>query len=228
MPPLERLITAVAVLLVGVVLAGLARRRRMTSCVSFALYLVAVGAADALIAASPTRFWRRDFWILKETVHNLLKLAIALELMVRIFHHFPTAYLSVRRAVAAVVAILGALVWSSLGKGTDFRSVVGTLNPHVIDATVWLFVALGAYCLWYHLPLDSIHKAILTGLVPYLLVYSVVQKVVGAMGSERAALFNATAPYVYLAVLTYWASVAWRHDAGDAGTRVKRMMPPAA
>jgi hypothetical protein len=224
MPAHERITTALVVLLIGGIIAGLVVRRRAGSCVSYVLYLGAVAAADFLLAAWPQRFWKRDFWIFKETIHNLLKLAIALELMVRVFHHFPTAYVSVRRAVLVVVGVLAALIWSSLGAAVDYNAVVGRLNPHVIDATVWLFVALGAYCLWYHLPLDAIHKAILFGFVPYLLFYSVVHRAIVALGWERGAALNSTAPFVYLAVLVYWARVAWRRDAGDAGTRVRRMI----
>jgi hypothetical protein len=225
MPAHERVTAALAVALLAAIIAALFARRRAGSCVSFVLYLVAVAAADFLLAAWPDRFWKRDFWIFKETVHNLLKLAIALELIVRVFHHFPSAYVSVRRAVMLVVVVLGALVWSSLGPEVDYNHVVGRLNPHVIDATVWLFVALGAYCLWYHLPLDAIHKAILIGFVPYLLFYSVVHRMVVALGWQRAVVLNRTAPFVYLSVLAYWAYVAWKREAGDAATRVRRMMP---
>ena len=223
MPAYERVLSALAVFVFATILTGLAVRRRLVSCVSFVLYLLAVAASDLLIASWPERFWKRDFWIFKETIHNLLKLAVALELIVRVFHHFPSAYVSVRRAVVVVVAVLAALIWSSLGAGADYNAVVGRLNPHVIDATVWLFVALGAYCLWYHLPLDAIHKAILIGFVPYLLFYSVVHRTVVALGWQRAAVLNRTAPFVYLAVLGYWAYVAWRrHD--EEGTRVRQMM----
>jgi hypothetical protein len=225
MPLTARALAAGAAILVFVVLAGLVVRKRVTACWSFALYLAAVGVADLLIAAWPARFFRYDFWILKESVHNLLKLAVALELTVRIFQPFPSAYAAARRAVMVVVAGLGALIWFSLAGGTDYFSVVGRLHPHVNDGTVWLLVALGGYCLWYHLPLDSIHKAILIGLVPYLLVYSVVQRAFVALGWERGNLINHTAPVAYLALLVYWAFVAWRPaTVGDAGTRVSRLL----
>ena len=224
MPLYERVLSAIAVLVFVTILSGLAVRRRLGNCVSFVLYLLAVAASDFLIAGWPQRFWRRDFWIYKETVHNFLKLAIALELMVRVCHHFPTAYVSVRRAAVVVIAILGALVARSVDAEVAYSDIVGRLHPHVVDATVWLFVALGAYSLWYHLPLDSIHKAILIGFVPYLLFYSVVLRVVGALGYERALLLNRSAPFVYLCLLVYWAYAAWKRESGDSGTRVRRMM----
>jgi hypothetical protein len=225
MPLSERVVTAVAVVLICGVLAGLFVRRRAASCWSFVAYLVAVAVSDLLIAGWPHRFWREGFWILKEGVHNLLKLATALELMVRIFQPFPSAYAAARRGVLVVVAGLAALVWFTLAGGTDYITVVGRLYPHVYDATVWVLVALGGYCLWYHLPLDSLHKAILIGLVPYLLVYSVMQRSLASFGWERGYLFNATSPMAYLLLLVYWGYVAWRPaTVGDAGTRVGRLL----
>jgi hypothetical protein len=225
MPLDQRVIAVVAVILICVVLAGLFVRRRAASCWSFVAYLVAVALADLLIVSWPHRFWRQDFWIFKESVHNVLKLATALELMVRVFQPFPTAYVAVRRVVLLAVAGLAVLVWSSLRHGTGYIPVVGRLNPHVYDMTVWILVGLGGYCLWYHLPLDSLHKAILIGWVPYLLVYSVMQRSLAAFGWERGYLFNRTSPIAYLLLLAYWAHVAWKPAAGgDAGTRVGRLL----
>ena len=221
MSPLKRALAVAVVILLCAILAGLVARRRAASCWSFVAYLAAVALSDLLILRWPERFWQEDFWILKESVHNLLKLAVALELMIRIFQPFPLAYAAARRAALVVVAGLGALIWLSLSGGTDYHAVVGRLHPHVNDGTVWLLVALGGFCLWYHLPLDSLHKAILIGLVPYLLVYSVVQRAVVAVGWERGWIFNGSAPLAYLALLVYWAYVVWRPaTVGDAGTRI--------
>ena len=225
MPVTARALTAAGALLAFVVLAGLVVRRRVPACRSFALYLVAVGVADLLIAVWPARFWRHDFWMVKESVHNVLKLAVAFELMIRIFQPFPTAYATARRGVILIMTGLAALVWFSLSAGTDYLAVVGRLNPHVNDGTVWLLVALATFCLWYHLPLDILHKAILTGLVPYLLVYSVVQRTIAALGWERGDLLNRTAPLAYLALLLYWAAIAWRSGVGmDSGTHVGQLV----
>lgn len=225
MSPVDRAFIGAGVILTCAILAGLVARRRAASCWSFVAYLAAVALTDLLIALWPERFFRQGFWILKENVHNLLKLAVALELMVRIFQPFPSAYAAARRGVIVVVAGLAALVWFSLSHGTDYVTVVGRLHPHVNDGTVWLLVALGGYCLWYHLPLDTLHKAILIGLVPYLLVYSVVQRAVAALGWERGDLFNTTAPIAYATLLAYWVSVVWKPGPGaDAGTRIGRLI----
>jgi hypothetical protein len=221
----DRAIIWLAVALIGLVLAGLAMRHRAASCVAWTLYLAAVAASDALVAGWPSRFWTRDFWMLKEGVLNLLKLAIGFELMVRIFGAFPTAYVTARRGAVAAVIMLGVMVSTSFSDAISYRVVVGRFQSSVNDGTVWLLVAVGAFCLWYHLPLDSIHKAILIGLVPFLLVYSVALRALVAMGWERGDFFNATAPHAYLVMLVYWARVAWRRaPEDDSGTRVARLV----
>ncbi len=129
MSPWVRAQVVIGLILICAILAGLVARRRAASCWSFVAYLAAVAVSDLLIAVWPERFFRKDFWILKESVHNLLKLAVALELMVRIFQPFPSAYAVARRGVVLVIAGLGALIWSSLRGGTDYTAVVGRLHP---------------------------------------------------------------------------------------------------
>jgi hypothetical protein len=62
--------------------------------------------------------------------------------------------------------------------------------------------------------------AILFGLVPYLLVYSVVMRALVAVGWERGDIFNETAPMVWRIVIVYWAFVAWRRNTEDPAPRV--------
>jgi hypothetical protein len=214
MSTLDDFLSAVGLMLVYLVLAGLFVRGRAGSCWSFTAYICVVAISDTLMDFWPGRFWRKDIWILKETVLNVLKLFIALELMVRIFRAFPSAYASARRAVGAVLLVVVALVAVSLSTGTAYEDIVGRLYPHVNDGTVWLLVAVGGYSVWYHLPLDSLHKAILIGLVPFLLMYSVVQRAVVALGWERGAAVNSSAPFAYALLLAYWTYAVWQRRAG--------------
>jgi hypothetical protein len=225
MPALNDILSAADLALVYVVLAGLFVRQRARSCWTFTAYIVAVTVSDTLMFFWPDRFYRRDIWIFKETVLNLLKLLIAVELMVRIFGAFPSAYASARRAVMIVLLVILALAVVSLSSGTAYQDIVGRLYPHVNDGTVWLLVAIGGYSVWYHLPIDSLHKAILIGLVPFLLLYSVVQRAVVSLGWERAAAINSSAPLAYAFLLAYWAYAVWRKkDEVDAGQRVSDLM----
>jgi hypothetical protein len=221
----DTVVAVVALLFECVVLAGLFVRGKARSCWSFTAYIFAVALSDGLMLFWPGRFFRQDVWIFKESVLNLLKLGIALELMVRIFRHFPSAYASTRRAVIVVLALVVLLVGAALRRGTGYQDVVGRIHPHVNDGTVWLLVAVGGCSVWYHLPLDSLHKAILTGLIPFLLMYSVAQRAVLALGWERADVFNTSAPVAYTFLLAYWTYAVWRTRGGlDSGQRVSDLM----
>jgi hypothetical protein len=217
----DRLQIGFAVILLTGILVGLFVRGRARSCWSFVAYLLAVAISDLLVALWPDVFWRKSVWMFKENVHSALKLAIVIELTIRIFQPFPAAYVAARRALIAVGIGFGALLAIALGEGTDYRAVVGRLYPHVLDGTVWLFIALAAYCLWYHLPLESIHKAILMALVPYLLIYSVVLRAIVALGWERGDVFNTSGPLAYLVVIFYWLYAAWaKNPNADSAKRV--------
>jgi hypothetical protein len=218
-------VAVAALVLVYVVLAGLFVRGKAGRCWSFTAYIFVVALSDTLMTGWPARFFRHDVWIFKESVLNVLKLAIAFELMVRIFRHFPSAYASARRAVLVVLAFVVLVVGVSLQRGTGYQEVLGRLHPHVNDGTVWLLIAIGGYSVWYHLPLDSLHKAILIGLVPFLLIYSVAQRAVVALGWERGDAFNTSAPVAYTILLAYWTYAVWRTRGGaDPAQRVSELM----
>ena len=93
----DRLHIGFAVILLTGIIVGLFVRGRARSCWSFVAYLLAVAISDLLAALWPETFWRKSVWMFKENVHNVLKLAMVIELMVRIFRPFPAAYVAARR-----------------------------------------------------------------------------------------------------------------------------------
>ena len=201
--------------LAAVVVAGLLARRRTSACVSLPIYLTVVAVADALMVAWPKRFFTPAFYMQKEIVINLVIMAMALELLHRIFRPFPRAHGIARRGTLLVVLALAALVGGALLEGAAYRQVVGRLNPLLTDGSVWLMATTGLLAVWYHLPLDAIQKAILLGLVPYLLVFSVISRVVVAIDWHEADAIISVAPLCYIGMLAYWTAVAWERDRGD-------------
>src|SRR5688500_4793757 len=164
MGPAEKIVVCVAILLLAVCLAGLFVRGRQRLCVSFTLYLGAVLLSDTLILVWPQRFHSWDFWVIKESAHNLLKFAIALELTVRTFRAFPAA----RKTVTGLVLAVLVLTWLSVGptprlRGAGPRELAMNLQPYVLAGTLWLFLAISALILWYRLPVVPLHKALLLG-----------------------------------------------------------------
>jgi hypothetical protein len=230
MAPAEKLIICLGLVLLSACLVGLFARRRLGLCVTFTLYLGAVLLSDGLVVLWPALYtW--DFWVLKESVHNLLKFGIALELTLRTFRAFPAAR---KTAAGLVLGVLG-LTWLSVGppsplKAAGPQEVALNLQPYALAGTLWLFIAISALILWYRLPVAPLHKALLLGFVPYLLIFTVAMNLLKAFGGgvrENVGYFKNVG---YQALLVYWAYTAWRPGppAGGGHRGAAAVQRPAA
>jgi hypothetical protein len=230
MAPAERIVVCVGLLLEAACLTGLFVRRRQGLCVSFTLYLAAVLLSDALVLAWTQHFKTWDFWVLKESVHNLLKFGIALELTVRTFRSFPAA----RKTAAGLVLGVLVLTWLSVGppkppppEAARTKELALSLQPYVLAGTLWLFIAISALILWYRLPVTPLHKALLLGFVPYLLVFTAAINLLRSFPDVRA-LAGYLKNVAYQILLAYWAYVAWSRWPGRPSARRGAASPPAA
>jgi hypothetical protein len=187
----------------------------------FTLYLGAVLLSDGLVVFRPAQFHTWDVWVVKESVHNLLKFGIALELTLRTFRAFPAA----RKTAAGLVLAVLVLTWLSVGppaprKATGLELALD-LQPYILAGTLWFFIAISALVLWYRLPVAPLHKALLLGFVPYLLIFTVAMNLLRAFGvgkdvREYTGYFKNAA---YLALIAYWTVVAWRRGTPSGGGR---------
>jgi hypothetical protein len=228
MTPAERVIVCLGLFVLSACLAGLFVRRRHLTCVSFTLYLGAVVLSDTLVLLWPERFRVWEFWVLKESVHNLLKFGIATELTFRTFRAFPAA----RRTATGLVLGVLLLTWLSVGPPPRLQvsralDLALNLQPYILAGTLWLFIAISALILWYRLPVAPLHKALLLGFVPYLLIFTVAMNLLRSPGGDvRVAGYLKNA--AYLALLSYWAYVAWRPDPTPPGGRRRAAAARAA
>lgn len=210
-------------LILGVLLVGLVFRGRVRYCYSFALYVIAVLVCEVLITAWPERFLRWDFWVFKEILNNVLKFAIALELAARTFRAFPGARTTARGVVFLIVFVsLAAALAAPATTHADFPELASQLHPRILNGTIWLFTALAAVILWYRLPVDLFHKAILVGFVPYLLVFTVAMNALDAIGWHLQELASYSQSVAYLLLLGYWAYAAWRPQEGVSVAKAAR------
>jgi hypothetical protein len=235
MAPAERLIVCLNLVLLALCLTGLFVRRRHALCVSFTLYLGAVLLSDTLILVWPRPFHSWDFWVIKESVHNLLKFAIALELTVRTFRAFPAARKTVNALMLGVlVLLLAVLVLTRLGVGAMPLEVgrplelALSLQPYVLAGTLWLFIAISSLILWYRLPVVPLHKALLLGFVPYLLIFTVAINLLRAFGGHVREIAGYLKSAAYVALVAYWAVVAWRRGPPTGSRRRGPAAPPPA
>jgi hypothetical protein len=198
------------VVLVAVTLAGLVARGRWRLWYTFPVLLVVVLTHDLLVGSRPARFHRGDVWRLKESTLILVRLAMVVELTVRVFRGFPGAMATARRLLIAIFVVTFLGVAALPTPQRDHARFVGDLMPRVLNGTVWLFAALAVLILWYRLPVHWFQKAILLSYVPYLLVFTVAMNALGDLGWQRAAWVDQLNVWAYLLLLLFWSYSAWR------------------
>jgi hypothetical protein len=202
-------------LVLAVILAGLLVRRRASRCYSFTIYVLAVLVCEVLISASPARFHNWNFWVFKEILLIVLKFAIALELAARIFSAFPGARATARGVTLLVVLASLAAVLALPATNPDFPDIAAHVFPRILNGTIWLFTALAAVIMWYRLPVDLFHKAILVGFVAFSLVFTVALNAIDSIGWHIRPWVSYLQSVAYLLLLGYWAQAAWRPQEGS-------------
>jgi len=191
-------------------LVGLFVRRRATLCWSFVAYLSATLVCNSLISFWPDRFFMLWFYLLKESLYDILKLAIAAELALRIFRAFPGAAARARLLLAPLVA---ALVGILLLKAIQADPGIAVLRHHPMGqtATIWLLTAMSLLAVWFHVPVHPFHRALLLGFTSYLIVFVSLLNVLRTQNwDEMRATVSAWDTRAYLALVFFFAWSAWR------------------
>jgi len=208
MSPWEKAIVAVEIGLAAAILGGLLLRGHWRSCYSFTLYLAAFVIFEGAILAWPGRFFRLDFWLAKESIEAVLKLAVAVEIAARLFERLPTA--RVTFSLAFLVALFAIATAVAPTVGADVRTVASVGLPRLLYGTMLIFAGLLGICLWYHVPLYPIHKAVLLGFVPYLVAFTVVLQILQTFGWDVRSSANYLNTVAFISLLAFWTRAAWR------------------
>jgi hypothetical protein len=219
----ERAVGWAVVVVATVAVGGLVARRRVRVCWTFLPYLAVIALADLLMLLRPEQYFTQTFWLGKELLITVLRFALALELTYRTFRAFPSALAAARGLLLAVllvtlvIVLVGTTGLEVQAGPSTLRPLISQVQPRVLNGSIWLLTAVAGLVLWYRLPVNPLHKAILVGLVPYLLVFSVSLNLIESLGWDVRAGVNYVYTLAFLAVLVYWARAAWRR--GDVPLR---------
>jgi hypothetical protein len=85
--------------------------------------------------------------------------------------------------------------------------------PRLLAGTIWLMTGIAILVVYYRIPLDPFHRAILTGLVSYNLICVTLYDLLHRFGWEYLPRFKPMQGPAYLLLLAYWAKATWRRDA---------------
>jgi hypothetical protein len=220
------LIAHVVKVLVLLTLAGIIARRRWRVCWSFTAYLAVILICNSLVSFWPERFYQPWFWIVRTGLYDALKVAIAVELAYRTFQAFPGAQATARRVLFLLVLVssvlLMALPWDS-----SYGAALFEWEPRILTATIWLLNALAVVVIWYRLPIHAYHKAILLGFVPYLLVFTILLRLLRHYGWDILPVVQAAEPAAYMLLMGWWAWAAWEPESvPDVSPAVLQTLQP--
>jgi hypothetical protein len=207
---LQRALLGLSVTLLTIVLAGLFRRRLYRFCYTFPAYLLAVWLGDVLQLVAPEIFYVWWFYATKEPLYAVLKLVVALEITALAYQAFPAAHAAARRAILAVLVALLPLLTIGVPYGPDFPTLVREFQKRLTFGTILVFCATWALVLWYHLPLHRLHRAIIRGLVPYMLVFAAANELTLTFGWNIRDAVNTADALAWNLMLAYWAWEVWR------------------
>jgi hypothetical protein len=208
-------------LVAAATLAGLLVRGRWRLWYTFPLLILAVMTHDLLVGWWPHRFHRSQVWQLHQYTLIVIRLAMVIELAIRVFRGFPGAMATARRALIMISAAAFLVVTALPTTRTGYAGFVGEVMPRILNGTVWLFAAVAVLIVWYRLPVHWFPKAVLLSYVPYLLVFTVAMNTLGAFGWERGAWVNHLNVWAWRLLALFWAYNAWRPDPS-------RSHPPAS
>jgi hypothetical protein len=186
-------------------------QRRQRLCWSFVGYLVAILIGNSLVTFWPDRFFDKQFWMLKQAVYDIAKLAVALDLADSAFRAFPGARATARFVLFCILAVTGAAI-IGVSASTPFTVMVGEWHPRILSGTIWLMTATAVLVVWYRLPVHSFQRAILMGFTSYLLVFTTVLNVLRAHGWDLRPQLNLVDTFAYAGVMAWWAYATWRAD----------------
>ena len=212
----------VAIVLIGVLRRGLHRR-----CWSFLVYLLAILIYSSAEMAGvmlygvpglewPQWFWSWDFWHFQQTAFELVKLAVAVELGLRVVAAFPGTWRLARGLLGAALLTTTAAVM--LGRAPQ--------HPLLATGTIWLFGAVSLVVVLFNLPLHAWYRALLLSFVPYLFVFSTVTGILTRRGAALATTLGSIDQVAYLVLVGWWAYAAWRAEesVGDVSPAVLRRL----
>jgi hypothetical protein len=203
-------------LLIEVVLvAGLVRRGHARTHPLFVTYIVALMVQPILIAVDFARFYRWELFLLHSILTVTLRYGVTLELAHRLFRGFPGAATSAWNAFLVLVVITSAAVLSFGAGHGDYTEITTVVVPRIAHGTAWILTALCALVLWYRLPLGAIDRAILSGLTPYLLVFTVTMSLLAKRDWAARESLGFANTVAWTLLIVYWARMAWSVRASE-------------
>ena len=97
------------------------------------------------------------------------------------------------------------------GNASFYLTAILTIEPRLINATIWLFVATARLVIFFNIPVSDWHRAISLGFAGYLVVSVTLLNLIKYLRlghpTRSISFFDGSA---YLALCAWWAFAAWQ------------------
>ena len=209
-------LAALAAAFVGVVV-----RRRFAECWMFPVYVAVVFVCESAVLLWPERFFVWSSYVLRQWTYDVCQLGVALELARRAFKAFPGARATARALFLAILTITAISIFAATPPGNRgdtsfYLTALLTIEPRLLNATIWLFVATSRLVIFFNIPVSDWHRALSLGFAGYLVVSVTGLNLMRSFGFDLRPYISFWDGSAYLALCAWWATAAWQKAAVTA------------
>lgn len=201
-------------------LAGIFLRKRESECWMLPVSLAVVFVWDAGVALFPEHLFHWRIFVIQQWVYQLGMFAVSLELARRAFKAFPGAAATARVIFLVILVVTAISIFAATPPGTaksgSFSvAAVLTLQPRLINATIWLFVATSRLVMFFNIPVSDWHRSVSLGFSIYLVIAVTLINVLKKFGFDVQSFVSFFDGSAYLALCAWLALRAWQPEEAD-------------
>lgn len=202
------------ILALAAALAGVVVRRRASECWMFPVYLTVVLVCESAVSLWPERFFHWSSYVLRQWTYDVCIFGVAFELARRAFLAFPGARGTARAVFLAILAVTAISIFAATPPGTRgnssfYLTALLTIEPRLLNATIWLFVATARLVIFFNIPVSHWHRAISLGFGAYLVISVTGLNLLRSFGMDLRPYISFWDGSAYLALCAWWATAAW-------------------
>ena len=108
------------------------------------------------------------------------------------------------------ISIFAATPAGKHGNSSFYLTALLTIEPRLLNATIWLFVATSRLVIFFNIPVSDWHRAISLGFAIYLVVSVTGLNLLRSFGWDLRAFISFFDGFAYLALGAWWAVAAWQ------------------
>lgn len=204
-------------LALAMAVVGIFVRKRQSECWMLPVNLGVVLVGDVALALFPETFFQWKVFVIQQWIYNLCTFGVALELARRAFKAFPGAAATARVIFLAILVVTALSIFaatpSGAARGTSFSvAAVLALQPRLINATIWLFVATSRLVMFFNIPVSDWHRSVSLGFSIYLVIAVTLMNLLKTFGFDIRSFVNFFDGSAYLALCSWFALRAWQPE----------------